>query len=126
MDHVIEVGVSKSAVRAEPNPLPSVAPGDTVTWLFHGQVAERDLKVVFKDVEAVPGSGSTPRRHATKSPFRTLSTAEGRVFGTVSTLRKARFIYDVFDGETKLDWINRLDGHRNFGGLEVPEKPVRG
>lgn len=135
MDHEIAVRVSRDpdtqkaiGVTALPNPLEEVDPGDRVTWVLGADAAGLQLKVIFREVQRLPDDGSRETIPPAAGPFARLEAGGNRISGIV-TGRRGRFIYDILDGDTKLDWSNRLqDGSpdgANFGGVDVPPKPPR-
>lgn len=121
----ISVRVTGNGVRAMENPSEAL-PGDTVTWLFQNGTVGKDLRVVFREVE--PADGSTAAECGPNGPFSELARSADRIVGTIpsSVHQQGLFLYDVFEGDTKLEWINPLPPGRNFGGVDVPPPPPRG
>jgi hypothetical protein len=120
----ISVRVSGEGIRAMENPT-GAHPGDTVTWLFQGDTVGKDVRVVFREVE--PADGSPTAECGPNGPFSELARSADRIVGRIPSpvQTKGRFLYDVFEGDKKLEWINRLPPDQNFGGLDIPPPPPR-
>jgi hypothetical protein len=127
MDHVIKVSLDEGEVRADPNPLPNLRPGDTVTWLLPAGLDESDLRVEFQEIRPLSADDAPARRRrcGRNGPFATLTREPGRIFGRVP---RRRYIYKFFQGDEQIQWGegNRLPGDENFGGLDDPQPPPRG
>lgn len=122
MQHTIELTVKRNEVRAEPNPLPNVAPGDTVLFdvtAVPSGLRPRDLEVEFHEVRVPCGP---------QGPFAFPLTG---MTGRVAKGQGGLYIYRVFAVtggphgplRTPLNWVNGLEPGGNFGGINVPRPP---
>jgi hypothetical protein len=82
--------------------------GEEVTWDCQGRAANRGLRVVFVNL----------------SPLQGVQPNGNQITGTVrSNADDGIHIYNIFQGDTQLDWANPVSGNENFGGLEIPRPP---
>jgi hypothetical protein len=97
-------------------------PQENVTWSFKNFTQDMNPQVVF--IQVAPNN-PTPGR-LNPSPFFHLEALPGGGFrGTVRPgILSGLYIYEVFDGNLKIDWRDPLpnppNGNGFFGGLDVP------
>lgn len=127
MQHTITLKVSADAVVADPNPLPKVHAGDTVTFELTGDTAGAMFEIEFQEVR---------RSCEPRGPL--AAEAKGRASSLSSTVaadQPGLFLYQVFrtgvrtlplprPGRKRLKWLRGMEGGGNFGGLEVAPPPT--
>lgn len=123
MEHKVRLRVLANSVVATPNPLPSVQPGDTVTFEVIGPSAEYEVE--FHEVR---------RPCDPQGPFAVEPQGVAPLSGSVQADRLGRFLYNVFRVDrlpgplgrpvrSRLKWAREMEGGGNFGGIDIEPPP---
>ena len=99
--------------------------GDEMTWSFIP--SNRTFRVVFTGflppgVPLEEPLEELPEQSLFSTPI--LISSDGLISETINPqAQEGLYIYEIFEGDAQLPWLNPLSEGRNFGGVEIPDPP---